>query len=83
MPKTGRQKNRSQKINFPEMIVVKLREDIVSGRLRPNERLVESDIAQRMKVSRTPVREALQILEARGYASRLPGGRLAPAGSGW
>jgi DNA-binding GntR family transcriptional regulator len=58
------------------MIVIRLREDIVSGRLRPNERLVESDIAQRMKISRTPVREALQLLEAQGYLSRLPSGRL-------
>jgi len=32
-PKAG-----SKKVNYAEMIVVKLREDIVSGRLRPNER---------------------------------------------
>jgi len=65
-----------KKVNFAEMIVVRLREDIVSGRLRPNERIVESDIAQRMKISRTPVREALALLENRGYLSRLPSGRL-------
>ena len=40
-PKVG-----SQRVNYAEMIVVRLREDIVSGRLRPNERLVESDIAR-------------------------------------
>jgi DNA-binding GntR family transcriptional regulator len=65
-----------KKVNYAEMLVVKLREDIVSGRLRPNERLVESDLAQEMKISRTPVREALQVLEARGYLSRLTSGRL-------
>ena len=70
-PRTG-----GKKVNFAEMIVVRLREDIVSGRLRPNERIVESDIAQRMKISRTPVREALKLLETRGYLSRLPSGRL-------
>jgi len=70
-PKAG-----SKKVNYAEMIVVKLREDIVSGRLRPNERLVESDIAQRMKISRTPVREALKLLEMQGYLSRLPNGGL-------
>lgn len=70
-PKAG-----SKKVNYAEMIVVRLREDIVSGRLRPNERLVESDIAQRMKISRTPVREALKLLETQGYLSRLPNGRL-------
>jgi DNA-binding GntR family transcriptional regulator len=65
-----------KKVNYAEMIVVRLREDIVSGHLRPNERIVESDIAQRMKISRTPVREALKLLENRGYLSRLPSGRL-------
>ncbi len=70
-PKAG-----GKRVNYAEMIVVKLREDIVSGRLRPNERLVESEVAQSMNISRTPVREALSLLEARGYLSRLPSGRL-------
>jgi DNA-binding GntR family transcriptional regulator len=69
-------KTSSQKVNYAEMVVIKLRDDIVSGRLRPNERLVESDIAQRMKISRTPVREALKLLEMQGYLSRLPSGGL-------
>jgi len=66
----------SKKVNYAEMIVVRLREDIVSGRLRPNEHLAEADIAQKMKISRTPVREALQLLETQGYVSRQPNGRL-------
>ena len=76
MAKTEKRKARTHKINYAEMIVVRLREDIVSGRLRPNEHLVESNIAQKMKISRTPVREALQLLETQGYVSRLPNGRL-------
>ena len=71
-----KRKTGSQKVNYAEMIVVRLREDIVSGRLRPNERLVESDISQRMKISRTPVREALKLLETQGYLSRMPSGGL-------
>jgi DNA-binding GntR family transcriptional regulator len=73
---TSKSKAGTKKVNYAEMIVVRLREDIVSGRLRPNERLVESDLAQKMKISRTPIREALKLLEARGYVSRLPSGRL-------
>ena len=76
MSETSKPRAVRKKVNYAEMLVVKLREDIVSGRLRPNERLVESDLAQKMKISRTPVREALQVLEARGYLSRLPSGRL-------
>jgi DNA-binding GntR family transcriptional regulator len=44
----------------------RLREDIVSGRLQPNERLVESDLAHAMGVSRTIIRAALVRLEHEG-----------------
>lgn len=40
----------------------RLRHAIVSGELRPNQRLVELELAERLKVSRTPVRETLQRL---------------------
>ena len=43
-----------------------LREDILSGRLRPRDHLVELDLAERLSVSRTPVRESLQRLAADG-----------------
>lgn len=43
-----------------------LREEIVDGRLRPGERLTEIAIAERLRVSRATVREALRSLEARG-----------------
>lgn len=44
-----------------------LRELIVSGRLAPGSRIIESDLAKRFGVSRTPVRVALQRLEQEGY----------------
>jgi DNA-binding GntR family transcriptional regulator len=44
----------------------RLRSDIIQGVIRPNERLIASDLAERLKISRTPVREALQLLEAEG-----------------
>ena len=43
-----------------------LREDILLGRLRPRDHLVEVDLAERLQVSRTPVRESLQKLAADG-----------------
>lgn len=43
-----------------------LREEIVLGKLRPNELISEVEIATRLKVSRTPVREALQRLAGEG-----------------
>jgi DNA-binding GntR family transcriptional regulator len=44
----------------------RLRSEIVHGRLRPNERLIEVELADRLQVSRTPVRESLQRLAADG-----------------
>lgn len=44
----------------------KLRQQIVQGRLQPESRIVESRLAKEMKVSRTPLREALFRLEQDG-----------------
>lgn len=44
----------------------RLRDDIVLGRLRPNEHLVEVELAERLEVSRTPIRESLQRLATDG-----------------
>jgi DNA-binding GntR family transcriptional regulator len=46
-----------------------LRELIVWGRLAPGSRIVESDIAARLGVSRTPVRSALHRLQQEGYVT--------------
>ena len=51
-----------------------VRADIVHGVLRPNQRLVEVELAERMGVSRTPVREALQRLTLEGLVQRNRGG---------
>jgi DNA-binding GntR family transcriptional regulator len=52
--------------SLTEAIYERLRSEIVRGQLRPNERLVEAEIAERLQVSRTPVRESLQRLAADG-----------------
>lgn len=44
----------------------RIRTEILFGRLRPNQHLVEADIAERLDVSRTPVRETLQRLATEG-----------------
>lgn len=45
-------------------------EAIDVGDYRPGDRLVESDLAEKFGVSRTPVREALQRLETQGLLAR-------------
>jgi DNA-binding GntR family transcriptional regulator len=48
-------------------------EAIDTGVYRPGDRLVESELAERFGVSRTPIREALQRLETQSLLTR--GGR--------
>ena len=52
-----------------EMIVESLKNAIFSGRLKPGEVLVERKIAEQLGVSKTPVREALIVLQRSGLAA--------------
>ncbi len=58
----------------------RIREDIIEGRLRANERLVVADLAQRHGTSTNPVREALQLLRGEGFVVITPnrGARVRP-----
>jgi GntR family transcriptional regulator, rspAB operon transcriptional repressor len=49
-----------------------LRGEILAGRLRPGQALSENEIAKRLGVSRTPVREAIIRLESEGLLSVRP-----------
>lgn len=50
-----------------------LRDEIVNGLLQPGEALLEVQLAKRLNVSRTPVREALQSLDRDGLVRIVPG----------
>lgn len=56
---------------------LRLRELIVSGALPPGERLAELALVDRLGVSRTPVRAALQRLQEEGLLDPIPGGGYA------
>ena len=49
-----------------------LREAILKGDLRPGERLMELQLASKLGVSRTPIREAIRMLEQEGLAVTIP-----------
>lgn len=49
-----------------------LREAILKGELKPGERLMELQLAARLGVSRTPIREAIRMLEQEGLAVTIP-----------
>ncbi|MFQ5846083.1 MAG: GntR family transcriptional regulator [Candidatus Methylomirabilales bacterium] len=53
-----------------------LRQAIVRGELAPGIRIVETELAGRLGISRTPIREAMRRLEAEGFLSKGPGSSL-------
>lgn len=66
------------KVNFNDykplrdVIFESLREAIINGDLKPGERLLEIHLANKMGVSRTPVREAVRKLELEGFVTMIP-----------
>jgi DNA-binding GntR family transcriptional regulator len=59
-------------VNSKERIIRELRTAIVRGEYKPGEHLIEMALCGRFKVSRTPVREALNQLEKEGLVKITP-----------
>lgn len=55
-----------------EVVFEYLRNAILSGELKPGERLMEVTIAEQLGVSRTPVREAIRKLEKENFVIMIP-----------
>ena len=58
--------------NLSERAYEQLKSMAVTYQLRPGERLAELDLAKRLKVSRTPIREALNRLVTEGFLTFTP-----------
>jgi DNA-binding GntR family transcriptional regulator len=58
--------------SLAENIVEDLEQKIFAGKLKPGQRIIEDPICEAFGVSRSPVREAFQILEKRGLVVREP-----------
>src|SRR5690606_16491937 len=57
---------------LPERLADWIREEIVIGRFKPGERLMEQALAKECQVSRVPLREALRIVAADGLVTLAP-----------
>lgn len=55
-----------------DVVFITLREAILKGELEPGERLMEIALAQKLGVSRTPIREAIRKLELEGLVVMAP-----------
>lgn len=53
-------------------IYKKIKQEILSGSISPGSRVLEGRLAKQVNVSRTPVREALHVLEMEGFLESFP-----------
>lgn len=68
----------SRRVPFARQVADLLRDMIIRGDLSPGARIVERALCERLEVSRTPLREALKLLEAEGLVeiSQNKGARI-------
>jgi DNA-binding GntR family transcriptional regulator len=59
-------------LTLRESILETIRDAIISGALKPGEKVAEPELAERFGISRTPIREAFRQLESEGYLTVVP-----------
>ncbi len=59
--------------NLKNQVVLVLRKSIIAGELKSGEQIVEAKLAAEMGISRGPIREAIGVLEAEGFLTRVGG----------
>lgn len=59
-------------VSLREQVAEQIRNAIIEGRLRPNDHVVEGELTQQLGVSRTPIREALILLEREALIVSIP-----------
>lgn len=64
--------NSNEYLPLRDVVFNTLRQAIISGEFAPGERLMEIALAERLGVSRTPVREAIRKLELEGLVVMIP-----------
>ncbi len=62
-----RQIDLQKKQTLREQIADAIRDAIIKGILRPEERVAEAEMANKFNISRTPIREAIRQLETEGF----------------
>ena len=66
------QMNMDDYLPLRDVVFNTLRQGILTGVLAPGERLMEIHLADRLGVSRTPIREAIRMLELEGLVTMIP-----------
>ncbi|SFM02744.1 DNA-binding transcriptional regulator, GntR family [Gracilibacillus orientalis] len=61
------------RMSAKERAFAQIQKWIIDGTLQPGEKIMDAELAETLAVSRTPIREALQLLEIQGLVSMYPG----------
>ncbi len=72
MKEDNLQVNMNEFLPLRDVVFNTLRKGILTGELKPGERLMEIHLAKRLGVSRTPIREAIRKLELEGLVTMIP-----------
>lgn len=64
---------RPKRLTAKENAFQQIQQWIIDGTLQPSEKLNDVELAKALGVSRTPVRESLQLLEVQGFVEMFPG----------
>lgn len=59
-------------VSLRDQVVEQVRRAIIEGRLKPEDHITEAALTRELGVSRTPVREALILLESEGLVTYMP-----------
>ncbi|WML52683.1 GntR family transcriptional regulator [Neobacillus sp. PS3-12] len=59
-------------ISIRERVYLYIKDLILDGEFKTGDRLVERELAERLNISRTPIREALFRLESQGFVKTVP-----------
>ena len=68
----GKEWNRLEIKSLTAVVLDEIRKRILTGGFRPGERINESEVAAKLGISRSPVREAFRVLEREGLITTLP-----------
>ena len=63
---------RIQHSSLRDLVVDTIRDAIIQGKLKPGDKIPEIELAEQLGVSRTPIREAIRILEQQGLLNTRP-----------
>lgn len=72
MPRKKIKINLPKPVSIREKVYATVRNNVLTGLIAPGERIVEARIAREINTSRTPVREALHMLEREGLLEVIP-----------